>query len=302
MHHRVGCWLLIVGLLGLASCGGDAIGDLLDPSKDDSEEEGFRRGVGGGSVIKDLFEGARFQRAVPEIVNVYPSSGADTVSIRSVVVITFSESMDQQLVNQESVTFRESGGSGTALLVDQIWAQNQTVLILAPQTNLQEQTAYEVTISGSLEDLQGQSLVGDAETGEARRSTMRSSMASCASTSCSIARRSPRSSSVHDRSSGLLYEPVRSRPGGLTGMARSAVVSAQRFASASADRNPLSLRSDVAAMPVPPFAQTVTIAPASNEDCIGCTVPRVTTSHSDSSSITRSVASSMPLGSALRKR
>jgi len=60
-------FLLAIALLAFAASCGEGLGVLTDPSKNDSEQEGFRRGVGGGSVIKDLFPGDRFRRDTPSV-------------------------------------------------------------------------------------------------------------------------------------------------------------------------------------------------------------------------------------------
>ncbi|MEW6742855.1 MAG: Ig-like domain-containing protein [Planctomycetota bacterium] len=148
---------VLIGSQALVGCGGSGLGELLDPTRDD-RDKGFDPGKGGGSVVKDLFAGVRYSREEPTILSVRPDDAATGVSIRTIIVIAFSESMDPGTVNQESVTFSEAGSGGSAIIVDQVWTQSQTVLVLAPQTPLQEETEYQVVIAGTIEDLQGQNL------------------------------------------------------------------------------------------------------------------------------------------------
>ncbi|MFO0984472.1 MAG: Ig-like domain-containing protein, partial [Planctomycetota bacterium] len=149
--------LLAAALLPGLGCSGGALGDLLDPTKT-KKSEGFDNGVGGGQVIKDLFPGARFVREAPKITDFQPAADAKNVNIRSVIGITFSESINKSSVTADSVVLRESGGGGTPINVEQIFTQSQTVLVLAPDSNLKESTTYEVVVSSSVEDLQGQKL------------------------------------------------------------------------------------------------------------------------------------------------
>jgi hypothetical protein len=150
------CLALIALALAAAGCGGQGIGALLDPTRT-QKDKGFDNGVGGGQVVKAIFPGARFKREVPTIIDFQPSADVKDVNIRTVIAIAFSESIDKNSVTADSVVLRESG-SGTPITVEQIFLQSQTVLVLSPGSNLKENTSYEVVVSSSVEDLQGQKL------------------------------------------------------------------------------------------------------------------------------------------------
>src|SRR5215831_14616425 len=116
---------LVLGVLALtaASCGGNGLGSILDPNKDSQKDKGFDNGVGGGQVVKDMFPGARFKREAPKVVDFQPSSSVKDVDIRTVIMITFSESMDKNSVTADNVVLRETGSGGTPITVEQIFLQ-----------------------------------------------------------------------------------------------------------------------------------------------------------------------------------
>ena len=117
---------------------------------------GFDPGVGGGLQLRDLFVNARLLRDAPTIVSTAPATGATNVSVKTAIVVEFSESMTEGTVRTGLSLFQS--GSSTATAVTTTLFQGDSVAVMVPQSDLLPNTDYEIVVAGPVSDLQGDAI------------------------------------------------------------------------------------------------------------------------------------------------
>ncbi|MBL8841398.1 MAG: Ig-like domain-containing protein [Planctomycetes bacterium] len=133
----------------------DGLGPLFG-APDTGGDGGFDPGVGGGLQLRDLFVNARLLRDAPTIVSTAPATGATNVSLKTAIVIEFSESMTEGTVRTGLSLFQS--GSSTATAVTTTLFQGDSVAVMVPQSDLLPNTDYEIVVAGPVSDLQGDAI------------------------------------------------------------------------------------------------------------------------------------------------
>lgn len=149
--------LLGSGLIVLTACWDtDRLGGLFGAPDDGGGDGGFEPGLGGGLLLNDLFVNARLLRDPPTIVKTAPADSARDVSLKSAIVVEFSESMTESTVRTGVNLFQS--GSSTATAVTTTLFQGGSVVVLVPQSDLLPNTDYELVVAGPVSDLQGDAI------------------------------------------------------------------------------------------------------------------------------------------------
>jgi hypothetical protein len=147
---------LVAALAGaglLAACwDSDGLGALFG-APNEGGDGGFDPGVGGGLQLRDLFVNARLLRDAPKIVRTAPENDAVDVSVKTAIVIEFSESMSEGTVRTGLNLFQS--GSSTSTATVSTFFQGDSVVVMVPQSDLLPNTQYEIVIAGPVSDLQG---------------------------------------------------------------------------------------------------------------------------------------------------
>jgi len=137
----------------LAACwDSDALGPLFG-APNEGGDGGFDPGVGGGLQLRDLFVNARLLRDPPKIVRTAPENDATDVSVKTAIVVEFSESMHEAGVRTGLSLFQS--GSSTATATVSTFFQGDSVVVMVPQSDLLPNTQYEIVVAGPVADLQG---------------------------------------------------------------------------------------------------------------------------------------------------
>src|SRR5262247_3714194 len=91
-------WLALAAAAAAASIllpacwNGGPLGPLFGARNGSSGGGGFNPGTGGGVSLKALFIGARLALDPPKVLRVAPADGTKEVSVKSPIVVEFSES------------------------------------------------------------------------------------------------------------------------------------------------------------------------------------------------------------------
>src|SRR5688572_8519569 len=137
----------------LAACwDSDGLGALFG-APNEGGDGGFDPGVGGGLQLRDLFVNARLLRDPPKIVRTAPANNAEDVSVKTAIVIEFSESMHEAAVRTGLNLFQS--GSSTSTATVSTFFQGDSVVVMVPQSDLLPNTQYEIVVAGPVSDLQG---------------------------------------------------------------------------------------------------------------------------------------------------
>ncbi len=146
----------VAGALMLPACwNSDGLGPLFG-APDGGGDGGFDPGVGGGLQLRDLFVNARLLRDAPTVVRSAPADKATGVSLKTAVVVEFSESMTENTVRTGLSLFQS--GSSTATAVTTTLFQGDSVAVMVPQSDLLPNTDYEIVVAGPVSDLQGDAI------------------------------------------------------------------------------------------------------------------------------------------------
>lgn len=164
-NDRLFCRLVLPVLLAvtlLPGCwNGSSLGRLFGAPSGGGGSGGFDPGVGGGLNLRDLFLGARLLREAPTIVRTAPAAGTKDVSLKTPIVIEFSETMIAAVVRTGVSLFQS--GSSTATVVVTTLFQGDSVAVVVPQADLLPNTTYDLVVAGSVTDLQGDAIATSGE-------------------------------------------------------------------------------------------------------------------------------------------
>ena len=142
------CGLLLFAVVGSAgcSCGDDDDDDDNDDSDDDDDDDDDDDS--GDDDDNDTASG-------PTIDDTVPGDGDIELKLATVVEITFSEAMDQDSVE---AAFSMDNGSKAAVPGTFSWTGGDTVLTFTPDSDLDENTLYTVSITTTAQSVAGDSL------------------------------------------------------------------------------------------------------------------------------------------------
>jgi hypothetical protein len=177
---RVVLPLLALALLIPACWNTSSLDRLFGAPGGSGGDGGFDPGIGGGLTLRDLFAGARLLREKPTVLRVAPVDKQKDVSIKTPIVIEFSESMFENSVRTGVSLFQN--GSTTATTTVLTMFQGDSVAVLIPQVDLLPNTGYEIVIAGSVTDLQGDAIDVGSSGGGTGVSDLRFSFTTIAST------------------------------------------------------------------------------------------------------------------------
>jgi len=166
----------VVATLLPACWNGGPLGPLFGANNGSSGDGGFNPGTGGGVALKAMFVGARLERDPPKVQRVGPTDGATNVSVKTPIVVEFSESMVESLVKNGLQLFAE--GSSQATPVSISFFNGDSVAVMIPLSDLIASTQYQIAVSASLEDLQSQPI----DIGKSKGTDQRFSFTTIAST------------------------------------------------------------------------------------------------------------------------
>ncbi|MSR46079.1 MAG: hypothetical protein EXS13_03280 [Planctomycetes bacterium] len=156
----------LLGALALPACwDSDGLGGLFG-APGEGGDGGFDPGVGGGLALKDLFVNARLERDPPSILRTAPESGVIDVSLKSAIVVEFSESMTAGTLRTGVSLFQT--GSSTATSVSTFLFQGDSFIVLVPQSDLLPNTQYEIVVASPVSDLQGDAISGSGGAADKR--------------------------------------------------------------------------------------------------------------------------------------
>jgi len=151
------CGLVLALLLTAALLQGcwnsSSLGRLFGAPPGGGGDGGFQPGIGGGLTLRDLFLGARLLRDRPKVLRTGPAAGAQAVSVKTPIVVEFSETMFENSVRTGVSLFQQ--GSATSTAVATTTFQADTFAVLVPQVDLLPNTQYEIVVAGAVVDLQG---------------------------------------------------------------------------------------------------------------------------------------------------
>ena len=96
-------------------------------------------------------------RTAPSIVSRSPADGATGVTVSTTIEVGFSEALDPGSVGNSSVTLSDGSNdiSGSVAL-----ASNNSTIVFTPGADLEGETTYTVTVSGTVSDVAGNELGG----------------------------------------------------------------------------------------------------------------------------------------------
>lgn len=152
------------------------LGPLFGAHNGTSGSGGFNAGTGGGVLLKDLFVGARIQLAAPSVNVTAPANGATDVSTKTPIAVQFSESMLASLLRNGVQLFAQGSSQSTAASIT--FFNGDSIVALVPNSDLLPATQYQISVSGSLTDLQGEQV----PLGKSKGSDLRFSFTTIAAT------------------------------------------------------------------------------------------------------------------------
>ncbi len=135
---------------------GGGLGPLFGARNGSSGGGGFNPGTGGGVALKSLFLGARLALAAPKVQRVAPVDGTKEVSLKTPIAVQFSESMVEGLVKNGLQLFASGSSQATPVSIELF--NGDTVAVMIPQSDLIASTAYQISVSAGLTDLQSQQI------------------------------------------------------------------------------------------------------------------------------------------------
>jgi Big-like domain-containing protein len=143
------------------------LGPLFGGHNGSSGSGGFNPGTGGGVLLKDLFVGARLQLAAPSVQITAPANGAKDVSTKTPIAVQFSESMLATLLRNGVQLFAQGSSQSTPASIS--FFNGDSIVALVPTADLLPATQYQISVAGSLTDLQGEQVpIGNSKGSDLR--------------------------------------------------------------------------------------------------------------------------------------
>lgn len=91
----------------------------------------------------------------PTVLSYSPAAAATSVATNTVIAVTFSEALNPETINTSTITV-----AGTGAVAGEVTLVGTTVMFV-PDTDLDTDTVYSVTVAGTIEDLAGNTLGTD---------------------------------------------------------------------------------------------------------------------------------------------
>jgi hypothetical protein len=96
----------------------------------------------------------------PAVLSITPADGATGIEVSPIIEVQFSEALDPATVTVEAFELRlAAGGDPVPLLI--VLAADDSLVLLAPETPLEPDTAYRLTIAANVADASGNALGGE---------------------------------------------------------------------------------------------------------------------------------------------
>ena len=109
-----------------------------------------------GNKVSTKFRKITLDTTPPTLLSVSPANGSTGVSIKTNIVITFDEAINDSTVSGTSFYLKKSSGGNVSSVLSA--SGNSSEFTLNPSSNLTYSTNYTIFVSGSIQDLAGNSL------------------------------------------------------------------------------------------------------------------------------------------------